>query len=109
MMKLLIISSDCRGHAASRRRLTNQPVTAAAEIVPTCMYCEKIQEADGAWRHREEAPERLANGARLSHGVCRECWDTVVKAQLQEVGVTALPEWDDVTRSAARKDRCSEQ
>jgi DNA-binding response OmpR family regulator len=60
-------------------------------LVTICMYCR--YNLDGDLRpnpdHRAAEPARC----RVSHGICRCCWDTVVKAQLEQLGVNCPPEF----------------
>lgn len=44
----------------------------ASDIIPICMYCNKISNQAGAWLHPVAYLQALTN-TYLSHGICPEC------------------------------------
>jgi sigma-B regulation protein RsbU (phosphoserine phosphatase) len=50
-------------------------------VLPTCMYCKRIRDHREAWIGIEEyITKRTA--ASFSHGVCPDCYNTVVKPEI---------------------------
>lgn len=55
-------------------------------LLPICSYCKCIRNDDNYWQRVEEyIGEHL--DTRFSHGICPNCFETVVKAQLREQGL----------------------
>jgi CheY-like chemotaxis protein len=52
-------------------------------LLPMCCYCKRIRDDHNYWRRVEEY---LAShsGAQISHGICPQCFDTVVREQMAE-------------------------
>jgi len=50
-------------------------------ILSTCMYCKKIRDERDRWVSIESYISRRSD-ASFSHGVCPECYDTIVKPEL---------------------------
>jgi hypothetical protein len=50
-------------------------------LLPICSYCEKVRNDGNNWE-RMEASVNERSDAQLSHGICPECRDGVVKDQL---------------------------
>jgi CheY-like chemotaxis protein len=56
-------------------------------LLPICSYCKCIRNDDNYWQRVEEyIGEHL--DTRFSHGICPQCFETVVKAQLREQGLS---------------------
>ncbi|MFN3649644.1 MAG: response regulator transcription factor [Armatimonadota bacterium] len=51
-------------------------------ILPICCYCKKIRDDSNYWQ-QVEAYIAAHSGARFSHGVCPDCYETVLKPALQ--------------------------
>lgn len=49
-----------------------QEVKTLKGILPTCAYCKKIRDENGAW-HQFEVYIRDRSEAEFSHGICPEC------------------------------------
>jgi DNA-binding response OmpR family regulator len=58
---------DARGH-----------LKALQEFIPICMYCHKIRHPNQDWQRLEEYLREHAD-MTLSHGLCPDCFDKVVK------------------------------
>ncbi len=78
-----------RKHAeAERERLVTElqaalaEVRALREILPICSYCRKIRDDSDFW-HTVESYFAKHTGTRFSHGICPDCYDSVVKPQLE--------------------------
>jgi hypothetical protein len=41
-------------------------------LITVCAWCKGIQNAEGFWRHAENAPQP-DSGSKVSHGICPEC------------------------------------
>jgi len=41
-------------------------------LIMVCAWCERTQNAEGSWRHAENAPQTDTESA-ISHGICPEC------------------------------------
>lgn len=54
-------------------------------LLPICAYCKKIRDEGDYWQQVEEY---LAShgGAQLSHAVCPDCYERVVRPQLDDLG-----------------------
>jgi len=55
-------------------------------LLPICCYCKCIRNDGNYWQRVEEYIGEHSD-ARFSHGICPNCFETVVKAQLREQGV----------------------
>jgi DNA-binding response OmpR family regulator len=53
-------------------------------LLPMCAYCKKIRDDSNYWSKVEEYIARHT-GAQCSHGICPECWEKVVKPELEAV------------------------
>jgi DNA-binding response OmpR family regulator len=53
-------------------------------LLPICSYCKKIRDEQEKWSQVEEYVSRKTE-AQFSHGVCPDCYDRVLKPQLDAV------------------------
>ena len=53
------------------------------ELLPICMYCKKIRNDNDYWQEIE-VYIREQTGSGFSHGICPDCFETVVKPGLEE-------------------------
>jgi phosphoserine phosphatase RsbU/P len=56
-------------------------------LLPICCYCKCIRNDGNYWQRVEEYIGEHS-GAQFSHGICPKCFETVVKEQLREQGVS---------------------
>ena len=56
-------------------------------LLPICCYCKCIRNDDNYWQRVEEYIGEHSD-ARFSHGICPKCFESVVKSQLREQGVS---------------------
>lgn len=49
------------------------------DLLPICSYCKSIRDEGGSW-HRLEAYLHDRAGARMTHGICPDCFDQAVNA-----------------------------
>jgi CheY-like chemotaxis protein len=50
-------------------------------LLPICAYCMKVRDDDNYWQ-RVETYIAAHSNARFSHGICPQCWHTVVEPEL---------------------------
>ncbi len=53
-------------------------------ILPTCMYCKKIRDERDYWVNMENYISQHTE-ASFSHGVCPQCYESVVKPELNKM------------------------
>jgi DNA-binding response OmpR family regulator len=53
-------------------------------VLPTCMYCKKIRDAHDRWTSIEHYITQRTD-ASFSHGVCPDCYESVVKPELDRM------------------------
>jgi hypothetical protein len=53
-------------------------------LLPICAYCKKIRDQHDYWHHLETYLTRHSE-ANFSHGICPECYDNVVKPELENL------------------------
>ena len=53
-------------------------------LMPMCAYCKKIRDDQNYWQ-QVDAYITTHSDARVSHGICPECMETVVKRELDEL------------------------
>jgi DNA-binding response OmpR family regulator len=55
-------------------------------ILPTCMYCKKIRDESDRWISIERYISQRSK-ASFSHGVCPECYEGIVKPELDRLSL----------------------
>src|SRR3989442_15387145 len=50
-------------------------------LLAMCSYCKRIRDTDGAWTPLERYVEQRS-AARFSHGVCEDCYEKSLRAQI---------------------------
>jgi hypothetical protein len=58
--------------------------------LPICCYCKKIRNDDRYWQQVEDYISKHSE-AIFSHGVCPECWETIVQPQMEETWGGRIP------------------
>jgi DNA-binding response OmpR family regulator len=56
------------------------------DLLPMCSYCKKIRDDQNYW-HQVERYLSLHADVRFSHGVCPECWQSVVRPEFERMGI----------------------
>jgi len=51
-------------------------------LLPICMYCKRIRNGKDYWQ-QVEAYIRDHSEAEFSHGICPECYEKMLKAQVE--------------------------
>jgi len=56
------------------------------QLLPICMYCKKIRDKEASWEDQanwQDLESYVAQqvGIRLSHGICKECYDRQLSAE----------------------------
>ncbi len=59
-------------------------------LLPICSYCKKIRDDHNYWQQLETYFTEHST-ARFSHGICPDCWDQVVKPQMQKIAPSPGP------------------
>src|SRR2546423_9090046 len=52
-------------------------------LLAMCSYCKRIRDTDGVWTPLERYVE-ARSAARFSHGVCEDCYEQYLRAQVEE-------------------------
>jgi len=58
-------------------------VTQLQGILPICCYCKKVRNDQKYWQKVEDYISEHSEVA-FSHGICPECWETVVQPEVEE-------------------------
>ena len=53
-------------------------------LLPICSYCKKVRDDNNYWHQVEEYISHHSD-AKFSHGICPDCYEKIVKADLQEL------------------------
>ncbi|MBI3193319.1 MAG: response regulator [Ignavibacteriae bacterium] len=53
-------------------------VKALSGLLPMCAWCKKIRDDDGYW-HQVEEYLTIHTDAKLTHGICKECSEKIMK------------------------------
>jgi PleD family two-component response regulator len=56
-------------------------------LLPICMYCKKIRD-DGNYCQQIETYIRETTGSNFSHGICPDCYERVVRPELDQFQAT---------------------
>lgn len=56
-------------------------------LLPICSYCKSIRNDHNYWQRVEEYIVQHSD-ARFSHGICPKCFETVIKSQLRDQGLS---------------------
>ncbi len=62
-------------------------------LLPICCYCKKIRNDQNYWQEIESYIHDQS-GADFSHGICPECYETVLKPQMATIQARRNPESD---------------
>ena len=55
------------------------------QLLPICSYCKKIRDDKDYW-HKIESYIHQHTGSDFSHSICPDCYESVMKPQLQGLG-----------------------
>ena len=75
---------DLRQRLADRVRELETAMTRVKQLhglLPICSYCKKIRDDRNYWQRVEEYVSAHSD-AQFSHGICPECYETMVAPQL---------------------------
>ena len=59
-------------------------------LLPICSYCKRIREEDQRWSQVEEYVTRRTE-AQFTHGICPDCYDRQVRAQIDAMTLPGQP------------------
>lgn len=65
-------------------------VTHLEGLLPICAYCKKVRDDGNYWQKVEEYIEKRSS-ARFTHGICPDCYDTILKNELNAINQTQPP------------------
>lgn len=93
--RLQVGAQMCELHRKLAERVTELEAALASVqqlegLLPICSYCKKIRDEANYWQ-QVEAYVGSRTKAHFSHGICPECWNSVVIPELQAAGVTVPP------------------
>lgn len=54
------------------------------ELQPICSYCKRIRNDRNYWQ-RVEIPLLEHSEAEFTHGICPQCYETVVRPELEQI------------------------
>lgn len=57
-------------------------------LLPICSYCKKIRDDKNYWQQVEGYISDHTD-ARFSHGICPDCYESVVKPELAKLGISS--------------------
>jgi sigma-B regulation protein RsbU (phosphoserine phosphatase) len=60
-------------------------------LLPICSYCKKIRDDQNYWQQVEAYVGRHSE-ARFSHSICPDCYETIVKPEMIQLGVAPAEE-----------------
>lgn len=83
-----------RLHVAARILGFTSELRRLEDFLPICGYCKKVRDDKKYWQAIETYIASRA-GTRFSHGICPECYESVMVPQLKKLGLTALPPHTD--------------
>lgn len=55
-------------------------------MLPVCVYCKKVRDDNNYWEQIEHYISRMT-GEQISHSVCPECYEKIVRPQLEALKV----------------------
>jgi sigma-B regulation protein RsbU (phosphoserine phosphatase) len=79
-----------RLHVAERILKFTTQVRELEAILPICGYCKKIRDDKHYWSEVEEYLG-TRDGTRFSHGVCPDCYESVMVPQMKKCGIVLPP------------------
>ncbi len=75
-----------RLHVAERIITLSAQVKQLESFIPICSHCKKIRDDKKYWQEVETYfAER--QGSRFSHGICPDCYQSVIAPQLRDMGI----------------------
>ncbi len=79
-----IVDLNVRLRVAQRILSLQTEVQHLEGLLPICPKCKKIYDGENGWVAVESYIMRKTD-AQFSHGICPECYDTIMKPQLEEI------------------------
>jgi CheY-like chemotaxis protein len=64
-------------------------------ILPICCYCKAVRNDDKFWQKVEDYLG-AHSALDFSHGICPQCWETVVRPQMEEMWGESIPYEDSI-------------
>ncbi len=82
-MRVLELQSELRARVHDLEEALRN-VKVLEDLLPICCYCKRIRDDQNYWQQVEEYLAVHAN-AEFSHGVCPDCYQEVLKPQLNRL------------------------
>ena len=79
-----------RLHVAERIIHMTAQIIQLESFIPICGYCKKIRDDKKYWQDIESY-FRDEKGAQFSHGICPDCYTSVMVPQLEKLGIPVPP------------------
>jgi CheY-like chemotaxis protein len=83
-----------RLHVAARILGFTTELRRLESIIPICGYCRKVRDDKKFWQDIESYMVSRS-GSRFSHGVCPDCYDRILIPELEKLGITDAPKFED--------------
>jgi hypothetical protein len=78
------VDLNVRLRVAERILSLQQEVQQLEGLLPICPNCKKIRDEADEWQPVEAYISRRTD-AQFSHGICPQCYETIMKPQLEEL------------------------
>lgn len=79
-----VMELSVRLHVAERILSLQSHVNRLQGLLPICPRCKRIQAAPDRWEHVESYFMKRSD-AQFSHGICPECYESLMKPQLEKL------------------------
>lgn len=79
-----------RLHVADRILHYATQVQQLESFIPICSYCKKVRDDKNYW-NQIESYINSRTGSSFSHGVCPDCYTSVLVPQMKAIGIDAPP------------------
>jgi sigma-B regulation protein RsbU (phosphoserine phosphatase) len=79
-----LLELNMRLHVAERVLQLQTQVARLEEMLPMCPTCKKVRDEENRW-HPVESYLSTRTEAQFSHGVCPDCFEAIIKPQLEEL------------------------
>jgi hypothetical protein len=63
-------------------------------LLPICSYCKKVRDDRNYWRQVESYISAHSD-VEFSHGICPNCYETIVKPELEKLPPIARRHYED--------------
>jgi len=74
-------------------------------LLPICSYCKKIRDDNNYWQKVESYISRHSE-AQFSHGICPDCYENLVKPQLDELTPSTQSDGEPSEKKLSEPEKC---